>query len=194
MTARRMLVDIHERVIDEGSNTDEDVFRIADYDVTDIMLEIFGEDADGSLIAAFVHEPHEFPEIGDRLCEDPEIGFHAELSPSFQILDFLSPGMDASAENEEIAEAWGRWRTSVLAESDPHAWTRRRWIGRADDLREALVKDRQRGTPSDAYLPYVREIVTDPAMIQAFIDAMRGWTGDPLEGLRAIEKVRDGLR
>lgn len=192
MSGRRMIVDIHERIF--ADDVDWDELRVTGYDVTDIMLEVFGEDADGELIASFVSEPYEFGEIGQKLAQDPEIDFQAEISPDFDLLEFLQPGLTRHDSEEDMARAWARWRTSILAEGDPFAWKRRKWQGRTEELAAALKEDVGADVPTDLYLPFMKEAVRSPAMIGAFVEALRNWEGDPLVGLREIAAVVDGLQ
>jgi len=192
MAAKRMIVNIHARVVDESTGTDWDELRIEDYDVTDIMLEVIGEDPDGSRVAAFIAEPYEFPEIANLLYQDPEIDFHPELDPGFCLREFLC--LDADADDEECAHEWRRWRIRVTAKGDPHAWTRDKWRKRADEVAAALKNDEGKGVDADVYLPFMKVLVADPAMVRAFVQALGQWEGDPLEGMRTVAAVIDGLR
>ncbi len=192
MDTKRMIVNIHERIVDSSTGTDWDELRIQDYDITDIMLEVIGEDPEGTRVAEFIAEPWEFPEIGAMLSQDPDVDFHAELDPGFSLGEFLH--LEHGSDDEECAHEWNRWRTGIIAQGDPHAWRRAKWAKRATEIASALKEDEGREVPSDVYLPMMRSLVGDPAMVRAFIDSLRGWEGEPLEGLRTIAAVVDGLQ
>lgn len=192
MDTKRMIVNIHECIVDESTSTDWDELRIQDYDVTEIMIEVIGEDPDGSRVAAFIAEPWEFPEVGEMLMQDPEINFSALLDPGFSLAEFLN--LDPCPETEDCALEWARWRTGVTAGADRHAWRRVKWEKRAEDISEAISKDEGQDVPSDVYLPLMQSLVVSRPAVQAFVDALRDWKGEPLEGMRTIAAVIDGLQ
>lgn len=190
MPAARMIVDIHERIVQDGADWTEP--RILGFDVSDVFLSVIGEDPNGEVLASYLAEPWEFPQIGHRLEEHPDIGFPGEISPDFDVLAFLDDGLSRDSSDEEIAAAWRRWRTSMLSGDDGTAWERSVWKGRAEELAGRL--DRlPADVPADVLLPFARECVRIPAMLAAIAEALRSWNGDPIDGLRAVQGLHKAL-
>jgi hypothetical protein len=189
MTVRRAIVDIHERIYSEDMQEDWTEQRIQGFDATDLLIEMFGES--GEEVASFAYEPHEFGRIGELLARDPGIDFRAELDPSFDILDFLQEGLTQDSSDEDIVAAWRAWRESVVASNVGDQWSRRRWEQRAGEMDSWLMET---GITSEALVPIMRSLSSSPAAMAALVDALRGWQGDPIVGLRTTQTLVEALQ
>jgi hypothetical protein len=188
-----MIADIHELIVCEATSTDWTDLRIEDYDITDAVLSVIGEDPNGEAIAAFASEPGVFHEFATFLMEDPNIGFHPVLDLGFDVLDFLQPGLSLSSPDSEIAAAWKAWREAILSEHGTCVSDRRNWENRARELGCQIAASTSRDAPSDVYVPFAREIVKSPELLQAIGTALANWDGEPIVGLRQIQLLQEAL-
>lgn len=189
MGARRAIVDIHERIYSDDMQEDWTEVRIPGFDATDLLIELFGET--GEEVASFAYEPHEFGGIGELLVRDPDIDFRAELDPNFDILDFLKEGMTQDASDEEIVAAWRAWREAILGSGAGDVWARTRWEKRAGEMDAWLMES---GVSKENLAPLMNSLASCPAAMAALVDALRGWQGDPIVGLRTTRAIIDGLQ
>lgn len=189
MIVKRAIVDVYERLYSDDMQEDWTEHRIAGFDATDLLIELFGES--GAEVPSFASEPHEFGQIGEMLRRDGEIDFNAELDPDFDLLGLLREGLTAEADDEEIIAAWKAWRSAILGSGAGDLWSMRRWEQRAGEMDDWL---REGGVTSDALLPLMTSLTTCPAAMDALVRALRGWQGDPIQGLRTTRAIVDGLQ